>query len=176
MKGQGLTYAVSDRGGCHVRANTLRTELLGLPEPIDRFSYGGKANMARDLQLSYAACDCLIACLFGSFAITMEDYAEAVSALTGWDFSVKELKIIAERAWNMTRLFNVREGFTRQEDTLPERIINEASTMGASKGQKMDRESFEKMLDEYYDAVGWDRNTGIPTEEKLIELRIKIDI
>jgi aldehyde:ferredoxin oxidoreductase len=175
MKGQGLTYAVSDRGGCHVRANTLRTELLGIPEPIDRFTYEGKAAMAWNLQLSYAASDCLIACLFGSFGVTLKDYAEAVSALTGWDFSEEELKKVAERAWNMTRLFNVREGFTREHDTLPQRIFKEASTAGASKGQKMDRDSFERMLDEYYDLVGWDRRTGIPTEEKLVSLGIKIN-
>ncbi|HSH71197.1 MAG TPA: aldehyde ferredoxin oxidoreductase family protein, partial [Deferrisomatales bacterium] len=61
MKGQALTYAVSDRGGCHVRANTLRTELMGLPVPVDRYAYEGKAGMVRELQLAYASCDCVIA-------------------------------------------------------------------------------------------------------------------
>ncbi|MBW2030018.1 MAG: aldehyde ferredoxin oxidoreductase family protein [Deltaproteobacteria bacterium] len=171
MKGQGLTYALADRGGCHVRSNTLRTELLGLPKPIDRYDYKGKAKMVRELQLNYALFDCVITCLFGAFAITPEDYAAAISAATGWSLSVQDLKTIAERAWNLTRLFNVREGFTRKDDTLPERLFKDASTRGPSKGQVVDRDSFERMLDEYYQEAGWDKN-GIPTPEKLQELSL----
>jgi aldehyde:ferredoxin oxidoreductase len=173
MKGQGLTYALSDRGGCHVRSNTLRTELLGLPEPIDRYAYEDKAEMVRELQLSYATFDCIIACLFGAFAITLEDYADAISAETGWSLTQEELRTIAERAWNTTRLFNVREGFTREQDTLPERLFSEASTFGPNKGEVVDRAKFEKMLDEYYRIAGWDKSTGIPTKEKLTELGIE---
>ena len=173
MKGQGLTYAVSDRGGCHVRSNTLRTELLGLPEPIDRYAYENKAEMVRNLQLGYATFDCIISCLFGAFAIMPEDYADAISAETGWPITPEKLRTIAERAWNLSRLFNVREGFSRAQDTLPERLFAESSTAGPSKGQKVDRQAFEKMLDEYYEAAGWDKTTGIPTEIKLEELGIK---
>ena len=172
MKGQGLAYALSDRGGCHVRGNMLRTELMGLPKPVDRYGYVGKAGMVKSLQLTYAACDCVIACLFGAFAITVDDYAEAVSALTGWDLSAEELIIIAERAWNLTRLFNTREGFSRKDDTLPERLFKQASTAGPSKGQMVDRAAFEKMLDEYYGLVGWDKASGIPDNRKLRELEI----
>jgi aldehyde:ferredoxin oxidoreductase len=167
MKGQALTYALSDRGGCHVRSNTLRTELLGIPEPIDRYAYGNKARMVLDLQLAYATCDSIIACLFGSLAITPQDYADAIRAATGLDLTVADLRTIAERAWTLTRLFNVREGFGRKDDTLPERLFSTASTSGPSKGQVVDRDSFEKMLDEYYEIVGWDGQTGIPTPEKL---------
>jgi len=173
MKGQGLTYAVADRGGCHVRSNTMRTELLGLPEPVDRYAYKNKAEMVRNLQLRFATFDCIIACLFASFAITPEDYANAISAETGWFLTQEELRTVAERAWNLSRLFNVREGFTRAHDTLPERLFAEASTAGPSKGQKVDKDAFQKMLDEYYDFVGWDKSTGIPTEIKLEELGIK---
>jgi len=173
MKGQGLTYALSDRGACHVRSNTLRTELLGIPQPIDRYAYEGKAQMVRDLQLNYATYDCLIACLFGAFAISLDDYAEALQTLTGWAITPAELRLIAERAWNLTRLLNVREGFTRKDDTLPERLFTLASTKGPSKGQMVDRSAFEKMLDEYYQIVGWDKVTGIPTKEKLMELGIE---
>lgn len=173
MKGQGLTYALSDRGGCHVRSNTLRTELLGLPEPIDRYGYEEKAAMVANLQLAYATCDCIIACLFGAFAITPDDFAEAISAATGWDIGPEELRTIAERAWNTTRLFNIREGFTREDDTLPGRLFAEPSTAGPSKGQVVDREAFNQMIEEYYEVVGWDRKTGIPTDEKLNALGIE---
>ena len=173
MKGQALTYALADRGGCHVRSNTIRTELLGIPQGIDRYAYEGKPAMVRELQLSYATFDCLIACLFGAFAITLQDYAEALCALTGWDITVEELRSVAERTWNLTRLFNVREGFTREDDTLPARLFMEASTRGPSGGQVVDRDAFEGMLNEYYEIVGWDRITGIPTSEKLTELGIE---
>ena len=173
MKGQALTYALSDRGACHLRSNTLRTELLGLPQPVDRYGYEGKAAMVRELQLTYVIFDSLIGCAFGGFAITQKDYVDGVAALTGWPFTLKELRQIAERTWNLTRLFNVREGFTRKDDTLPLRLFEEASSKGPSKGQVVDRIAFEKMLDDYYQIVGWDRLTGSPTEKKLIELGIE---
>jgi aldehyde:ferredoxin oxidoreductase len=172
MKGQGLTYALADRGGCHVRSNTLRTELLGLPEPIDRFGYDGKGRMVAALQLNYVMFDCVIACAFGAFAVTPKDYAEAISAGTGWKLSSEELMTAARRTWNLTRLFNVREGFGRKDDTLPQRLFTEASTRGPSKGQIVERAAFEMMLDEYYEAVGWDKATGIPKKETLAGLNI----
>ena len=173
MKGQSLTYALSDRGGCHLRSNTIRTELLGIPKPYDRYGYDEKPEMIRDLQLNYAASDCLIACVFGAFAISLEDYADAVSSATGWSFSSQDLRLVAERAWNLTRLFNGREGFTKEDDTLPERLFTQPSTKGPSQGQVVDREAFERMRDAYYQVVGWDRKTGMPTDEKLRELGIK---
>jgi aldehyde:ferredoxin oxidoreductase len=171
MKGQGLTYAVSDRGGCHLRSNTLRTELMGLPKPIDRYAYEDKAGMVRELQLRYAALDSLIACVFGAFAVTLDDYADALSAATGSTFDSGELIRVAERTWNLTRLFNLREGFGRKDDTLPERLFSLPSTRGPSKGQVVERARFEKMLDEYYAAAGWDEH-GVPTRAKLEELGI----
>ena len=173
MKGQGLTYALSDRGACHVRSNTIRTELLGRPYPIDQYAYEGKPAMVRDLQLDYATYDCLIACIFGAFAITLQDYADVIAAITGWPFTQEELRLIAERTWNLTRLFNVREGFTRKDDTLPERIFTEASTRGPSNDQVMEKASFERMLDEYYQIVGWDKRNGIPKDKKLKELGLE---
>lgn len=172
MKGQALTYAVSDRGGCHLRSNTLRTEIIGKPRAYDRYVYDEKAEMVRELQLNYATFNCLIACVFGSFAISVEDYAEALSTIMDWPVTAKELWMIGERALNLTRLFNVREGFTRQDDTLPPRLFSQAATRGPSKGEVVDKDAFEKMLDEYYQCMGWDPLTGIPADQKLKELEI----
>jgi aldehyde:ferredoxin oxidoreductase len=171
MKGQGLTYAVSDRGGCHLRSNTLRTEIIGKPRAYDRYVYDEKAEMIRDLQLNYATYNCLIACVFGTFALGGEDYAEALSTIMDWSVTAEEIRLIGERALNLTRLFNVREGFTRQDDTLPQRLFSQPATRGPSKGQIVDKAAFEKMLDEYYECMGWDNN-GVPTEDKLKELEI----
>jgi aldehyde:ferredoxin oxidoreductase len=171
MKGQALTYAVSDRGGCHLRSNTLRTEIIGKPRAYDRYVYEEKAEMIRELQLNYATYNCLIACVFGTFALGGEDYAEALSTIMDWSVTAQEIRLIGERALNLTRLFNIREGFTRRDDTLPQRLFNQPATRGPSKGQVVDKAAFEKMLDEYYQCMGWDNN-GVPTEEKLKELGI----
>jgi len=171
MKGQALTYAVSDRGGCHLRSNTLRTEIIGKPRAYDRYVYDEKAEMIRELQLNYATYNCLIACVFGTFALDGEDYAEALSAIMDWSVTAEEIRLIGERALNLTRLFNIREGFTRRDDTLPQRLFSQPATRGPSKGQVVDKAAFEKMLDEYYQCMGWDNN-GVPTEDKLKELGI----
>ena len=175
MKGQGLTYAVSDRGGCHLRSNTLRTEIIGKPRLYDRYVYDEKGEMVRELQLNYATFNCLIACVFGAFAISVEDYAEALTSVVGWELTAEALWRIGERALNLTRLFNVREGFTRLDDTLPPRLFNQAATRGPSKGEVVDKKAFEQMLDEYYRCMGWDPLTGIPTDQKLKELSISED-
>ena len=175
MKGQGLTYAVSDRGGCHLRSNTLRTEIIGKPRPYDRYVYDEKAEMVRELQLNYATFNCLIACVFGAFAISVDDYAEALSSVVDWELTAEDLWQIGERALNLTRLFNIREGFTRQDDTLPPRLFSQAATRGPSKGEVVDKAAFEKMLDKYYQCMGWDPLTGIPTDKKLKKLSISKD-
>ena len=129
--------------------------------------------MVSELQLTYAIYDVLISCAFGGFAITPPDFAQAVSAITGWSFTLEELRTVAQRVWNLTRLFNVREGFGRKDDTLPERLFKDASSKGPSSGQVVDRKAFEKMLDEYYQIVGWDITTGAPTKKKLEEMGIE---
>jgi aldehyde:ferredoxin oxidoreductase len=171
MKGQALTSAVSDRGGCHLRSNTLRTEIIGKPRAYDRYVYDEKAEMIRELQLNYATYNCLIACVFGTFALDGEDYAEALSTIMDWSVTAQEIRLIGEKALNLTRLFNIREGFTRQDDTLPQRLFNQPATRGPSKGQVVDKAAFEKMLDEYYHCMGWDKN-GVPAKDKLKELGI----
>jgi len=172
MKGQALTYAVSDRGGCHLRSNTLRTEIIGKPRAYDRYAYAEKAEMIRELQLNYATYNCLIACVFGTFALAGEDYAEALSAILDWTVTAEEIRRVGEKALNLTRLFNIKEGFTRRDDTLPPRLFSQPATRGPSKGQVVDKAAFEKMLDEYYQCMGWDKN-GVPSEEKLKELGIE---
>ena len=81
-----------------------------------------------------------------------------------------EIFKVGERINNLARAFNVREGFTRSDDTLPERLMTEPLQSGASKGHIISKEDLKQMLDEYYTARGWDLTTGIPTREKLSEL------
>jgi aldehyde:ferredoxin oxidoreductase len=80
---------------------------------------------------------------------------------------------IGERIYTLERMFNLREGFTRKDDTLPERYFKEPTPIGLpiARGKKIEREQFEKMLDEYYGLHKWDKN-GVPTEETLKRLEL----
>jgi len=162
MKAMALLYATSDRGGCHLRGSTLRSELLGLPSPMDRFGYDGKAGLVAELQKVYTLMNVLSECLFANFALTLDDYSAALSSLFEEPMTSKDLLSLGKRIWDLTRLFNCREGFSVEDDTLPPRLFDDPLPSGPSRGQVVDRHSFESMKNEYYGIQGWDRKTGRP--------------
>ncbi len=174
MPGQALGYATGDRGGDHERSYVVHYEARGVPwlgQPVDPFARQGKAEIQVFTQNSTAANDTLILC---HFAREMgEDTAiELLSAATGEEWTTEALHTVGERAWNITRLFNLREGFTRADDDLPIRVKEEPLPDPRVKGQRISQEDLDCMLDDYYQLRGWDRN-GVPTEEKLSALGIK---
>ena len=154
LKGQALALATSNRGGCHLRANMLGYEVLGVPKMVPKGAAEGKAGLVIVLQHLFAVLDSLIACKFSAFALNEEHYARLLSAATGMDVEAQELLAIGERIWNLERLFNLREGFAREDDDLPERVKPDG---------------FGEMLDEYYRFRGWTAE-GVPTKEKLHRL------
>ncbi|MEM2192713.1 MAG: aldehyde ferredoxin oxidoreductase family protein, partial [Candidatus Hadarchaeales archaeon] len=166
VQGHALGYATSNRGGCHLRAYMIGPEVLGIPAMVDRFNPDGKAPIVKLLQDVSAAVDSLILCRFSQFALTIEEYSALLSAALGEEFTPEDFKKVGERIWNLERLFNVRAGFTRADDTLPSRFLNEPLKEGNSRGRVV---QLEKMLDEYYRVRGW-TSEGIPTEAKLREL------
>lgn len=166
MQGQGLLYATSNRGGCHMRGNMLGPEVLGLPKLIDRFQIQGKSSFVILHQNSAAAVDSLVVCKFTGMGVADEYFARVLSAVTGIQYATGDLISVGERVWNMERMYNLREGFTRKDDTLPARLLTEAPTEGPSKGWVV---HLEPMLKEYYRGRGWDEN-GIPTPRKLADL------
>ncbi|MBN2303157.1 MAG: aldehyde ferredoxin oxidoreductase, partial [Anaerolineae bacterium] len=166
MQGQGLLFATSNRGGCHMRGNMLGPEILALPRLIDRFAYQGKAGIVAVHQDGAALADSLVVCKFANMAVAEEYFARQLNAMTGLDFVAGELMRTGERIYVLERLYNVREGFTRADDTLPPRLLNEPVTDGPSKGYTV---NLEPMLDEYYQFREWDPN-GVPTGAKLKQL------
>jgi aldehyde:ferredoxin oxidoreductase len=166
MTGQGLAFATSNRGGCHLRANMLGPELLGVPEMIDRFATHGKAGLLIHLQDHNAVLDSLVECKFAAFAIRDGYFARLLSAAVGETVETDELLRMGERIWTLERLFNLRAGFGRADDTLPARLLSEPVVDGPAKGHVVD---LSPMLDEYYAGRGWDAE-GIPTHGKLQEL------
>lgn len=165
MQGQGLLYATSNRGACHMRGNMLGPEVLGVPKLIDRLQVQGKASYVILHQNSNTVVDALVACKFVNIAVGDDYLARALTSLTGVEFPTGQLIRAGERIWNLERLYNLREGFTRADDNLPPRLLNEPAT-GGSAGQVS---HLDAMLDEYYRGRGWDQN-GVPKPKKLEEL------
>jgi aldehyde:ferredoxin oxidoreductase len=169
MQGQGLLYATSNRGACHMRGNMLGLEVLGLPKLIDRFQVQGKSSFVILHQNSAAAIDSLVICKFTNMGVAEEYFARALSAVTGVSYATGELIRVGERVWNLERLYNLREGFTRADDTLPPRLLNDTIKEGPSKGWVS---KLEPMLQEYYRVRGWDAH-GVPKPNKLKELGLE---
>ena len=136
---------------------------------VDRLTYEGKAGLTKIFQDLTAALDSTGICLFTTFGLKAKELAELFETATGIKCDKKEFIKKGERIWNMERLFNIKAGFTKEDDKLPERLANEPIKSGASKGEVAD---LNKMLPEYYELRGWDKD-GIPKKEKLIELGIE---
>jgi len=98
---------------------------------------------------------------------------QLLKAATGLDIDLKTFFKIGERSWNLARLFNVREGLTSEEDTVPDRFFEEFCTLKDGRRKVLIREEFRRMLLEYYRLRGWNPKTGIAYEEKLGELGIE---
>jgi len=163
IQGMGLQYATSNRGGCHVRGYLISPEILGLPEKLDRFELAGKPTWVKIFQDLTAVIDSSGLCLFTSFALGAQQYADMLNETLGTDWSAEELLLAGERIWNLEKLFNLEAGILPEEDTLPPRLLEEEMPDGPTKGwvNKLD-----EMLPLYYAERGWDED-GIPTEERL---------
>lgn len=168
IQGIGLNYATSNRGGCHVRGYLVSPEILGIPEKLDRNSIEGKAEWAKVFQDLTAVIDSLGLCLFTSFALTAQDYVDLYNAASGKEITVDEILASGDRIWNVERLFNIQQGYTSLEDTLPKRLLKDAIPDGPSKGAIS---RLEEMLPLYYKARGWNEE-GIPTDEKKQSLQL----
>ena len=115
-----------------------------------------------------AAMDSMVLCRFTTFAFSVQDYADLVTAATARSVNGKELLRIGERIWNLERLFNLREGFSAKDDCLPPRF----STPLPEGGSRNRIVHLEKMLPKYYRLRGWS-SKGYPSEAKLKQLNIQ---
>jgi aldehyde:ferredoxin oxidoreductase len=172
MQGQGLVFATGNRGACHETGNMLGPEVLALPRLIDRFATQGKAGIVSVHQHSAAVIDSLVYCKFANMAVAEEFFARTLSAVTGEHFTADDLMMVGERVWTLERLYNLREGFTKADDTLPKRMLNEPVSEGPSEGFTV---KLDPMLKEYYAFRGWDQY-GVPKPEKLKELSLEFAI
>ena len=193
-----LNIATASRGSDHLRSRPA-IDLYHLPEEVLRKIYSspvpydgplssehteyiGKPWQVFWQENCYMGVDCLGICKYhttflGATLPNFEDWSKVLYYNTGLEMSPKEIWDVAERSNNMERLFNLREGLTRNDlkkgDMLNHRYFDEPCLRGAPDviGAKIDREKFNKMIDEFYEHHGWDEN-GVPTPETLKRLGI----
>ena len=184
-KGMALSFAVSPRGGDHLKglslyevapdlyAQDIRRETGISVTPRFWLQYETKAELMRWHEDWHCVVDSLGLCKLEGIALKPlqpKHFQRMLAAATGWAISVKELAQIGERIWNLERLFNAREGMRREDDLPPRRLLEEPIATGPARGERLDREKFEQMLTEYYRLRGWDPANGIPSVEKRREL------
>lgn len=166
IQGIGLGFATSNRGGCHVRGYMISPEILGLPQKLDPLVTTDKPQWLMIFQDLTAVVDSAGICLFTTFALGLPEISEMIRTAIGCDCSDEDILRAGERIWNLEKLFNLKAGFTKADDTLPPRLLTEPLTEGPGKGKVVE---LDVMLSEYYSVRGWDEE-GNPTEGKLKEL------
>jgi len=173
----GLAYATNPRGACHLQGytnvfeRTVTMPELGLHEIPDRFSKEGKGELVARLQNLMCIYDAATICKFTLFGrVKVSHLVEWMNFITGWSHDLQGLMETGERIFNTKRMFNVREGIRKKDDTLPERILTEPKNDTPAKGNVP---PLEKMLKEYYSFRGWDED-GVPKQDKLQSLGIEI--
>lgn len=183
-----LGIATATRGADHLRSRPA-IDLYGLPEELleeiygapvspDYTSYEGKSRMVWWHELLFAVVDSLGICKFQTVfcavhAPKWEEFTKLIYLTTGMEFTKEQLMDVGERICTIERMFNIREGFSRWDDTLPERFFKEPTPIGLpiARGRRIERDKFEKMLDEYYALHGWDEG-GFPKDVTLKRLSL----
>lgn len=167
--GMGLAYATADRGGCHLKSWPAAHEILAV-DRMDPYSTEYKAELVKSEQDYNAVVNSLGICLLSTASMSLKQISGLLASLTGFaEFnSGEEILKIGERIYNLTRIFNLREGMDPASDTLPRRLLEEPLQEGVAAGNVV---PLQEMLDEYYLIRHWN-NKGIPLPEKLQELEL----
>jgi len=170
LKTAALGYAVSFRGADHNRHGAYGFDVGG---QVNRFIVEeGRGAMVSKQEDLYTIIDSLIVCKFsrGLYQDEQEDTAKIYSLVTGLDMSAEDMEKAGERISNYARVFNIREGFTRKDDTVPiKSMTTPVPDKCVAKGAVVKQKELDFLLDEYYKVRGWTKE-GVPTVEKLKEL------
>ena len=170
--GMSLAYALSTRGGCHLRAYTVSHEILRKPVATDRFTFSGKARIIKIAEDQNAVIDSLTACKFIFFAASLEEYAKAFSSVTGVETTAQDLLKVGERIYYQERIMNGMNGFSADDDDLPMRFFTEAGSGGnAIEIKPLNRKAFLEARTRYCHIRGLDEQGGA-TPEKTKELEL----
>jgi aldehyde:ferredoxin oxidoreductase len=173
LQAMALGMAVNARGADHNRSGAYEADLAG---GHDRLA-GGEAQAAAAIMTEdrAAVMDSLILCKFlrGVFADPFSEWAGLLSAVTGWDVDADELQGTAVRIVLAKRLFNLREGWTRAEDWLPDRFLGETLELESGRHASLTPDRLRTMIDAYYEGRGLDRD-GLPDADQLEALGLHV--
>jgi aldehyde:ferredoxin oxidoreductase len=177
----GLGYVTANRGGDHMTGYIQGPTFIDVPYLIvddssirDPFQANPEeAHVLVDMENALTVLDAFGGCKFMGMLLPADELIDLYTSVTGWQLSIDEFRGAGERVYNLTRATCVREGVTRADDILPERLMSEPLPGGPAAGMVNDREMLELMKDAYYEFRGWDQETGIPSENKLRELDLE---
>jgi aldehyde:ferredoxin oxidoreductase len=155
LKGMGLAYGSSARGACHLRSTFYKPELSNI---IHRDQIDGKAALFSEWEDRLALFDTLIVCRFYRDLYQWDELSEIIRGVTGLSLDAKDMRKVASTVIDETRRFNIREGLTREDDRLPKRFVTQALP---ESGNLITEEQMRQLLDDYYEARGWDKD-GVP--------------
>ena len=161
QQGMGLGYATSNRGACHLKHDVFE-------EDMQDTSGNGKAAPCKSSQDKIAMVDSMGICIFTLAAWDLDALQQQIGAACGDEWTQERLIETGERIWNLERLFNLRAGMTKADDTLPPRLLETPCPAGVAKGRVAE---LDIMLPEYYSLRGW-TDQGLPTNETLSRLKL----
>jgi aldehyde:ferredoxin oxidoreductase len=171
LQAMALGLAVNARGADHNRSGAYEADLSGVH---DRLA-GGEPHVAGAIETENRAAvmDSLILCKFlrGVFEDPFPEWAKLLEMVTGWDVDADELATSARRIVLAKRLFNLREGWTRDEDWLPNRFLSESLELESGRTATLTPGRLEAMISSYYRGRGLDE-TGVPSPGTVSELSL----
>ena len=176
-KGMGLLYATSNKGASHMAGDIAYSEVFGVPKKIDGLSLENKPELVKRFEDAFAVIDATGLCVFLSVRYMFEDkvelwptpLSEIMRLSTGHPFTQQSLLEAGDRIFNMERLFLLRAGLTKEDDTLPHRMLHEPLPDGPGKGHVVE---LDLLLPRFYEVRGWSED-GVPTNKKLESLAIE---
>jgi aldehyde:ferredoxin oxidoreductase len=151
----------------------VKKRIYSMPPQEVGDSWEGKPLMCRWFEDMYSVANALGLCFFNvGFRIVLgpKYLSRLYSACTGLDTSPEEMITFGERVFTLLKVYNIRQGVTRKDDTVPDRFFEEPMPEGPARGAKLSRPTIDALLDEYYGLRGWDQKTGMPSHQKLVEL------
>jgi len=177
----GLGYVTANRGGDHITGYVQGPTFIDAPfllidesQIIDPFvANPEEAKVLVDLENALTMFDAMGGCKFMGLLLTAQDYLDLLNNATGWNLEVDDFRKYGERIYNLMRAFCVREGITREKDTLPGRLMEDPLPEGPAQGMVIEKETLEMLKDAYYEFRGWDKESGKPSAEKLEELGLE---
>ncbi|HEC33839.1 MAG TPA: aldehyde ferredoxin oxidoreductase [Chloroflexi bacterium] len=173
-KGMGLLYATSNIGASHMAGDLAYAEVFGVPEKLDPLTVEEKPRLIKRFEDAFAVVDAAGLCVFLSIRYLFDPdvnlwptrLTRLMNYATGAGYMEETLLQAGERIFNLERLFLLKAGFTREDDTLPKRMLEEPMPDGPARGHVVE---LDQMLPEFYRLRGWDEE-GVPTDAKLAEL------